>query len=107
VAIPGVQEVDCSFGAKNSAHGRPLSEELKYIQQETFFFVAWSFYPFYVDLRPDFCGSRRFFPKKGQAGRAKPLNNVIKSIFTAKVTTKTVAAANSADEIAAGADGQS
>jgi hypothetical protein len=44
------------------------------------------------------------FPKLGQDGIAKPLIiNVVKSIFTTKVTTKTVAAANSAYEIATGA----
>jgi hypothetical protein len=77
---------------------------LKYIQQEKFFFVAWSIPPFYVDLRPDFCGSRALFQKKGKGCRAKPLErNVVKSIITAKVTTKTVTAADSVDEAATGA----
>jgi hypothetical protein len=33
---------------------------LKDIQQEKFFFVARIIPPFYVNLRPDFCGSRAF-----------------------------------------------
>jgi len=41
---------------------------LKYIQQQTFFFVAWSLSAFYVDLRPDFCGSRRP-DSKNETGR--------------------------------------
>ena len=79
---------------------------LKYIQQEKFLFVAWSIPPFYVDLRPDFCGPRLLFPEIGKRSGAKPLIiHVVKSIFTAEVTTKIVTAANSVDETAAGAHG--
>ena len=47
-----------------------------------------------------------FSGNSGETQSKTPDIHVVKSIITAKVTTKTVAAANSADEIVAGAYGQ-
>jgi len=45
---------------------------LKNIQQEKFFFVARGNSPFYVNLRPDFCGSCPFFVKLQKAFEQNP-----------------------------------
>jgi hypothetical protein len=62
--------------------------------------------PFYVNLRPDFCGSGALPEKYEKVSSKTPDIHVVKSIITAKTTPKTVSAANSANEAAAGAYGQ-
>jgi hypothetical protein len=80
---------------------------LKYIQQEKFFFVARFVPRFYVNLRPDFCGSRRFFKKSEKGWTKTPELHVLKSIITAKITPKAVPAADPAYEAVAGTYGHS
>jgi hypothetical protein len=78
---------------------------LKNIQQEKFFFVARLVPPFYVNLRPDFCGPRPLL-HKWQKGYCKtPDIHVVKSIITAKITPKVISTADPADEVAASTDG--
>jgi hypothetical protein len=61
---------------------------------------------FVVNLRPDFCGKGKFFFKRsGLDASNRRIDYGTESKFTAKVTTKIIAAANPIDEAAAGAYG--
>jgi hypothetical protein len=74
--------------------------------KKSFFSLHAVSFLFCVDLRPDFCGSRPLLLGKAKKRSSKtPDIHVVKSIITAKITPKTVPAADSANEVAAGADG--